>query len=187
MNDCCCVLRETFFQYLFCKISISKISMTIIIIEKYLNTRPFNFTWKKNLTVGDINFIGHRFVLWKMIILIKKGASDEHYFFSLWMKHCSTYKNWLIETLWWLTTYSHKFRKNFKIFTQFHLILYIGLTLNNIWKMLQIWNNGNNNAVMIMASIAQYCVAVVSIPWLHVPHKIRSPIKRWFQFHDISP
>ena len=62
MNDPCCVLWGTFFQNLFCKIAVSKISM-IIIIEKYLNIRPFNFTRKKYLTVGDTNFVGHRFVL----------------------------------------------------------------------------------------------------------------------------
>ena len=55
----------------FCKIAILKISM-IIIIEKYFELRPYNFTWKKYLTVRDTNFVGHRFILQKMIILIKK-------------------------------------------------------------------------------------------------------------------
>ena len=45
---------------------------------------------------GDINFKGHMFVLWKMIIQIKKGASDEHYCVSLQLKHYSHRKlDWL--------------------------------------------------------------------------------------------
>ena len=131
MNDLCCVVRGIFFKYLFCKIEILKKSF-IIIVGKYLNAIPFNFTWRNYLTVGDISFIGHRFVLWKMIILVKKGASNEHYCVSLWLKHYSTQKTSLIETLWWLTTwYIHiNLEKNFKIFIQFHIKLYIGLGLN---------------------------------------------------------
>ena len=131
MDDLCYVVQGTFFKYLFCKIAILKISY-IIVIGKYLNAIPFNFTWRNYLTVGDISFIGHRFILWKMIILIKKGASDEHYLcFSVIeaLLYTENLIDWNPLATYYLV-YSNKFRKSFKIFTQFHLKLFIGLGLN---------------------------------------------------------
>ena len=111
MDDLCYVVQGTFFKYLFCKIAILKISY-IIVIGKYLNAIPF--------------------ILWKMIILIKKGASDEHYLcFSVIeaLLYTENLIDWNPLATYYLV-YSNKFRKNFKIFTQFHLKLFIGLGLN---------------------------------------------------------